>query len=412
MKSLIVVYVLTYGGAVVSLFNPFAGLLVYVAFALLRPAQTFFWGVPPGDYSRTVAICLLIGWVLQGFGDWRFGRARGIVIALVCFWIWAILAATRATDQELAWNYVESLTKIVLPFIVGITTIDSVKKLKQLAWVIVLSIGYRAYIENEIYYKYGIVDRDNMIAHTMVLGAGAGLFLSIHTQGWWRKLAALASAVLSAHVPLIHESRGAIMGLLTTSTAGFLVMRKKPVHCLVFVLALAAGLRLAGPNTRARFLTTFAGEGERDSSAQSRFDLQQALSKAIGQQPILGIGPAHWHLVSDTYGFPSGKEGHNLWLQLGAEIGVPGLVFLLTFYGLAVTRLWPIGRGKHWLPDPWFQCIGCMVVASVCGFIVEAWVASFLFMEEPYYITLLGAGALKLLSRPEQIVPTTDASPR
>jgi hypothetical protein len=53
-----------------------------------------------------------------------------------------------------------------------------------------------------------------------------------------------------------------------------------------------------------------------------------------------------------------------------------------------------------------------MVVASLCGFIVEAWVASFLFMEEPYYITLLGAGALKLLSRPEQFVPITDASPR
>ncbi len=37
MKGLIFTYVLTYGGALVSLFRPYYGFLVYVCFGLLKP---------------------------------------------------------------------------------------------------------------------------------------------------------------------------------------------------------------------------------------------------------------------------------------------------------------------------------------------------------------------------------------
>ena len=66
MKGLIFTYLLTYGGAAASLFNPFIGLLVYVAFAILRPESLWHWSVPEGNYSRIVAIALLIGWARRG----------------------------------------------------------------------------------------------------------------------------------------------------------------------------------------------------------------------------------------------------------------------------------------------------------------------------------------------------------
>ena len=37
MKGLIFTYLLTYGGAAVSLFRPFTGLLIYVCFAIIKP---------------------------------------------------------------------------------------------------------------------------------------------------------------------------------------------------------------------------------------------------------------------------------------------------------------------------------------------------------------------------------------
>src|SRR5436309_1937116 len=138
MKGAIFTYLLTYGGAVASLFDPFTGLLVYVAFAILRPQTLWYWSVPAGNYSRIVAIALLAGWGLSGFGRWDFGRARGVVIALLGYWAWLVVAALPAPDQGRAWAYLESMSKGFLPCLVAITLIDSVAKLRQLAWVIVL----------------------------------------------------------------------------------------------------------------------------------------------------------------------------------------------------------------------------------------------------------------------------------
>ncbi len=38
--------------------------------------------------------------------------------------------------------------------------------------------------------------------------------------------------------------------------------------------------------------------------------------------------------------FPQGKEAHTLWLQIAAELGLPGLAFLAAYYVLTVAALW------------------------------------------------------------------------
>ena len=154
MKGLIFTYLLTYGGAVASLFNPFIGLLVYVAFAILRPDSLWSWSVPPGNYSRIVALALLAGWAVHGFGSWSFGRARGVVLAMLGFWAWMVVSALAAPNQDVALRtYVEPLSKVLLPCLVAITLIDSLEKLKQLVWVMAVCLGYLAFEFNQQYYK-------------------------------------------------------------------------------------------------------------------------------------------------------------------------------------------------------------------------------------------------------------------
>src|SRR5687768_1348935 len=110
MKGLLFTYALTYGGAVVSLFNPWVGLLTYVAFAILRPASLWHWSVPPGNYSRIVAVALLVGWALNGFGNWNLGRARGILLCFVGFWCWALASTLfSARMPEVGFAFLESM---------------------------------------------------------------------------------------------------------------------------------------------------------------------------------------------------------------------------------------------------------------------------------------------------------------
>src|SRR5262245_40372250 len=115
MKSLLFTYALAYGGAVAALFEPYVGLLVYVCFAVIRPALIWPWSVPVGNYSRIVGIALLVGWALKGFGSWRLGRSRGVVFALVGYLAWAVISGTQATEPAIAWGFVDTMAKIVLP---------------------------------------------------------------------------------------------------------------------------------------------------------------------------------------------------------------------------------------------------------------------------------------------------------
>jgi probable O-glycosylation ligase (exosortase A-associated) len=418
MKGLIFTYLLTYGGALISLFNPFLGLLVYVCFAIVKPEFMWYWSVPQGNYSRIVAIGLLVGWMLQGFGSWKLGQARGIVLALVAYWVWSMVAITISIDQSRAWAFVESLSKIVLPFLVGITTIDSLKKVKQLAWVIVLSEGYVALEFNLSYLsgynrllEYGFGEMDNNCnAIALVTCVGMGFFLGLHTREWWLKALAFCATLLMVHAIFFSFSRGGMLALGITMLVSFFLIPKKLGHYLFFFLVVAVTLRLAGPSVRERFETTFADAAHRDESADSRVRLWAACWQCMLENP-LGLGADTFPLVAEQYGFRKGKEGHSLWLQLGAELGFPGLFCLLLFHVLCQFKLWSLTGPRYHVPDPWFRHFARMVTAAIVGFMISAQFVSLKGLEHPFYITLIGASVLKLLPTPGDKVDVRAALP-
>jgi probable O-glycosylation ligase (exosortase A-associated) len=348
---------------------------------------------------------MLVGWVLNGCGSCQFGRAPAIVLELVSFMVWKVLVSAQAEDQEVAWAAVEALTKIVLPFVVGMTLIDSVRKLKQLAWVILLSQGYVAFEFNLSFLQGSnrITDAqfagldNNSIAIALVASTALGFFLGLHSQRWWQKLLAFGLAACSGHAVMFSFSRGGLLALIITGVVSFFVIPKQPKHYAIFLLAVLLGFRLAGHEVRQRFSTVFVSAEERDDSARSRLDLWQNCWDSMVRYPLFGRGPDHWRLIVEEYGWPKGKAAHSLWLQVGAENGFPGMLCVATFYGLCIIRLWPYIRRKK-LSDPWFQDCPRMVCASLIGFAVSAQFVSVWGLELPYYVALVGAGMLKLVS--------------
>jgi putative inorganic carbon (hco3(-)) transporter len=408
MKGLVFTYVLTYGGAVASLFNPYVGLLIYVCFAIIKPESLWYWSVPQGNYSRIICIALLIGWALRGFGRWQFGLAKPVVGFLIAYWTWVVLASLLAAQPEASLAWAEALTKVVLPFIVGITVIDSVAKLKQLAWVIVLSQGYVAYDLNMAYYSgfnrlhevgFGGMD-NNCMGITFVTCAGLALFLGFSAPRWWQKCIAFACVALMVHCVLFAFTRGGMLGLIIMAVIAFVLVPKKGRHYLAFFAIVLLGIRLAGPQVVERFMSTFADEETRDASAESRVQMWKTCAGIMVKHPIFGIGPRHFPLTAHEYGYTPGKEAHTLWLQVGAETGIPGLFFLASFYGICMMRLGRFTRDSTLVADPWLRDTARMVIASIAGFAVAAQFVSLPGLEAPYYVVLLGAGALKLSSLP------------
>jgi probable O-glycosylation ligase (exosortase A-associated) len=403
MKGLIFTYVMTFGGAFLSLVDPYIGLLIYVCFGIINPQAMWFWSVPQGNYSRIVAAGLLVGWGLHGFGRWQLGRA-GVVLGMVtAYWAWAAVSAILAPDPDRAWVFVESLAKIVLPFVVGLTLIDSMARLRQLAWVILLSVGYWAFELNLDYYSGGTRIQDfagldnNSIAIAMVTSVGLAFFLGLHAGRWWQNAVAFLAAALMAHVVMFSFSRGGMLALLITGVVAFVLLPKKNWrHYVALAGAVLLCLRMAGPEVRERFLTVFADPAQRDFAAQSRLDLWADCWDAMLRRPLFGLGPDHWPLVAREYGWPEGKAAHSVWMETGAELGFPGLAFLVLFYGLCMVFLWPLTREQTPVADPWMRYLARIVIAALVGFAVSAQFVSLELLEVPFYITLLGAGVLKL----------------
>jgi O-antigen ligase len=404
MKGLLFTYALTYGGAVAALFDPFAGLLIYIAWAILRPESLWFWSVPAGgNYSRTVAIGLMAGWALAGFGNWQFGRAKLTVTALLCFFGWSMVCAMFAVaDSGLAWMQVEEYSKVVLPFLVGITTVRTVQQIKQMAWVIVLCQGYLALNFHDIYYfspfwnpdvwNFGGLDR-NGIAVTMVTTVGVAGFLGLYARNKWHRLLALVCAAL------FSLSRGGMMGLLITGLIAIWLIPKKPEYIALMAIGLAVAIRLAGQAVIDRFDSSLAPAGDMDYSAESRVELWKACFGIMLQHPIVGIGPQNWRLVAHLYGFTPGKDAHTTWLHVGAEMGFVGLGFLVLFYCSCLVGLYRIWNPSVKVSDPWLRYFSHMVIAAIVGFAVSCQFVSVFGIEIPFYVILLGCCTLLVVSR-------------
>lgn len=423
MKPLLFTFGLTYGGGVVSLVRPYTGFLVYVIFGIIKPDSLWFWAVPPGNYSRIVAIGFLLGWAIHGGGDWRFGRSGLILACLTGYWLVMLLTAGLAAQfPDLAWPQVEVMGKVVLPIIAGATLIDSVDKLQQLVWVIVLSQGYLAYEFNMQYFEnpnfigsemgHGGLD-NNGIAITMVTSVGMAFFLGLHATRPWLRILALACAGLMVHVVLITESRGGMLSLIVTGTCALILLPKKPGHMLLLALAVAGTLATSGENVQKRFMSAFASKEEGSDEGGGRLDFWKGCLKSMADTP-LGVGPDQWPVTAPNYDLPA-RPAHSTWFQVGAELGIPGLACLLGFYLLTIGRLYPLIKDRYPVHDPWIRYAARMVMCSVAGFLVASQFVTIHLVELPYYVALVGASTLKIQSAPEsgryradpsEVVPT------
>jgi putative inorganic carbon (HCO3(-)) transporter len=412
MKGLLFTYALTYGGSVVALFNPYVGLLIYVCFSIIKPDALWFWSVPAGNYSRTIAIALLIGWLGKGLGDWRFGRAAPIVRAFIGYWLWMVFCSLFAQhNPAAAMASIEAAGKILLPFLAGLTLIRSIAQLELLAWVMVVSQAYVAYDLNVSYYSgynrmyfAGFAGLDNnCIAISMVTGTGLALFLGLNSRSWIARGVCIVASVLMMHCTMFGFSRGGMLALCITGAASFWLIPKRPIHYLMFLLVVVAGLRLAGAEVRERFAGTFADESVRDASAQSRLDLWKNALDTMQKSPLVGVGPDQWGHVAPQYGWPRGKRIHSIWLQTGAELGYPGMLLLLGFYVISMVMMFPIAIDSSSHLDPTIRALSSAVFVSLLGFVISAQFVSLTQLELPYYINLIAAGLLRVTS-----VPMTD----
>jgi probable O-glycosylation ligase (exosortase A-associated) len=403
VKGLILIYAITVLGSIGALRSPIIGLFIYVGFAVLRPQFIFGWAGDISGISFYVGIATLIGWVLNGCGSLKLGRGRPIVIALLAFSAWFAISATQAVDSTVAYAEFMPLAKIVMPFLIGVTLIDSKQRSRALLWIIVLAQGYVGFEMNLEYLWRGInvasegfggMD-NNCFGVSLVTTIGPALVLAVGAKGWRERALAGICVALILHTTLLTFSRGAMVGLFAVGATAFAVMPKRPKQIAVLVVVGLIALRLTGPQLAARYATTVADKEERDGSAESRVDLWRDCWKVALDNPIFGVGPANFKVIAASIGWTPGKQAHSTWMQTLAENGFPGAVFLLMFFGIAAVKLWPIARARQTDENRDQVVMASGIIMSIVGFIVSGQFVSLAGLENPYYVTMIAVVLLK-----------------
>ncbi|MCP4189065.1 MAG: O-antigen ligase family protein [Planctomycetaceae bacterium] len=399
MIGQLIVYALAYGGALLALVRPFHGVLIYILFAVARPTKIFPGSIPYGNYSMVIGSAFIIGWVLAGFGSWNFGRSRRVIFLIIGFFIWAILSSIMNPKSPLTASMLDNLVKIVLPFLIGLTLVETWFDVRCLAYTLAIAAGIVVFREFESIEQWGIGVGDNVKAHTFAVGTALIFLIGTDCKRWIFKLGFFGLAAIALHVCLVHMSRGAMLGLVMGGMVGFFVIEKSGKSFALIGFGCVIAAILIGPSVITEFTSTFAGGEARDASAESRFVFWAGMGRGILDKPIFGVGPRRWMEVSALYGLEANREGHNAWLQLTAETGLPGGLMIFFFYVTCIVRLLPIARGKEPDANPSARPFAQATVVTLSMWLIQQIFGSFYLLELPYYIALLGAAVLKMTDK-------------
>lgn len=154
------------------------------------------------------------------------------------------------------------------------------------------------------------------------------------------------------------------------------------VTLLVISFVLAWQLNIGGPRVQGTLerVTSLFGGGDSVSTASSTINERLLLWEQglimIKDSPIFGVGVGNWKLAAPPYlsEIPAVSYGdyfllhpHNSWLQIGAEIGIPGLLFYIGAWGILFVLTFRLTKGtKDFMETIFYMALlGCITVFAV-----------------------------------------------
>ena len=424
--------------ALVGLFRPFLGFLVFLVIHFVQPGE-LVPALAPLRIELVYGVLLLVamvrekkGGIVPIFKD-RIVFAGILLLAAgvlsVPFAIWVGGAATTAME----------MFKLLVVLMMIKLMVDTPDRLRKFLWCLVAIgtwvaasslIAFSAGQFYELSYNEGNISRAEGL-NSLVGGPNelAGLLLGLLPLGialfrakssFWSRLFLIVAGGLSVWVMVLAGSRTAFLGLLVMAL--IFVFRAKhklvsAVLCAALLLALWAGMP---QEYKKRYLTVeaYAAGGQLDDSNELRLYIWKSGWRIFLHDPLFGVGAGQF---ATGYGLLILKGRHEVWMQphnlvvqTACELGIVGLLALGNFL-LQITR--GIGatlrRSKN-QADPLLYQVGVACSVMFVGVVLISALGHTLF--RPYWYLLGGlvaaAQSLPAVEKKEEGLSGVVAAPR
>lgn len=361
--------------------------------------------------------------------EWPFR----VIAALV---VWACITAPFGLSLGNSGYFVLFIySKVIVTALLLGAAVRGTTDLRTLVWAYVLSCGVLVLFAWTVFditqassdgfmrlgnlYRYDAND----IGLLFSIGIPLGLWLAQTSTAGGRILS--VSLVLGMVATLARSgSRGAFLGLAAVGLALLFLVRQVSWGRKALLLAVGIGvLSVAAPPGYWQQMETI-GEPTEDYNWESQYGRKQIWERGVGymvENPITGVGIDNFNRAEGLgserarrirAGLEDGRirwvAPHNSFVQVGAEMGIPGLTIysLLLLGGFVSLRRWNGRLSSIWSDDrgsehQFLYLATVYLPVAFVGFAVTSFFLTFAYLDPVYILAALTGATLFLLRRLE-----------
>lgn len=397
---------------------------VYILASVGRVHELF----PVVGMFRPTVVAGLLGITIYLFDEYDERRLDHLFVPttklLVAFLAWMILSVPGALVNGISFDLVfgNFIKTVVMYFVVAgsVRRIQDVERLAvaYLAAAVVYSgvvitrfdLGTGAAWRLGRLYYYDANDFATFAVTAMPLGLYFLLDSARRPAARW--LAAFSVAVLTLGF-VRSGSRGGFLALLAVGV--FIVLRYKeiPLRWRLSATTLVAVLFLGAASDQywAQMGTVLSDSDYNRTEETGRIQIWQRGVGYMLENPLLGVGPNNFGAAEGMLspfaqrqqfgiGVPWNAP-HNSFVQVGAELGIPGLALFLLIIGSAFAALRKARRGETMLAEA-EHCRAHLtpaLTASLLGFVVGSFFLTLAYSEMLFTLVALAVGLQKVVDR-------------
>ena len=317
-------------------------------------------------------------------------RVPPLVWIYAAFVLWSFVASFASQFPEVAHQQVLERVKQAVILLVVVNALQSARQVRAylvffLACFVLFPVrgalvnyagGYTTF--GRALWNFIYSNPNDLAALCLIaLGPGLAIALSKAVRGAVPVSAAIGSALLVI-VILLTQSRGVFLGLVSSMglAAAWAIFKGKSRVFYLIVGALIIGAvmpsslwdRLGGIGRLTSTSTIASADPE--GSAGQRWQIQKTAWKIFADHPVVGVGLGVYPYFNGLYSPELGRrDTHNTYLNLAAEVGLPGLLAWCAFFVPVLLRARRVRVAAH-VSDGSLQQV--WIERALVGFLVAA----------------------------------------
>lgn len=391
----ILVTLLVFGSLPFILRHAYIGVLVWSWLSYMNPHR-LTWGFAYNmPFAQIVALVLFVSFLFSK--ERQSLPANFTIFVWIIFILWMAIASFNAEYPEAAKDMYFQILKVQVMIFITMALITDVKKLNQLIWVIVCSIGFFSVkggiftlMTGGAFRVYGPpssnIMENNALAVAVLMVIPLMVYLYHISTNKWVRYGLTFGIVMSLISVLGSQSRGAILAILSVGCFFWLKTKTKLVSGLSIVLLATVLFSFMPESWHERMESIY--DYQEDESAMARINSWH-YSINVANDRLTGGGLQSWSKDMFAIYAPNPDTvfvAHSIYFSVLADHGWPGLIMFLLILGLTWRSLSKMIKCTKDDQDSSFNLLARMLQVSLIAYMAGGTFLSLSYFDLPWHL--------------------------